>query len=67
LHSIGRKSRRLINKATEIVANYIDVEPEFIYWTSGASEGNSWVVNSAIKSAQLKYFEVVLTTYYLVI
>ncbi len=54
LHSIGRKSRRLINKATEIIANYIDVEPEFIYWTSGASEGNSWVVHSAIKSAQLK-------------
>ncbi len=54
LHSSGRSARRLINQATENAAAFLDIDAEFIYWTSGASEANSWAVHSAVEYARSK-------------
>lgn len=54
LHKIGRRSRKLINEATEAVASFIDCDAEFIYWTSGATEANSWALYSAARYAKFK-------------
>ncbi|MEW6055901.1 MAG: cysteine desulfurase family protein [Bdellovibrionota bacterium] len=51
LHKLGRKSRRFINDASEAVARYLNCDPEFIYWTSGASEANSWALHSGMRHA----------------
>ncbi len=52
LHFFGRKSRRLINEATEFVAKFVNADPAFCYWTSGASEANTWVLHSAVLRAK---------------
>lgn len=54
LHTAGRASRRLINDATESAAAFVDCDAEFIYWTSGASEANSWALHSAFETALYK-------------
>ena len=54
LHKSGRRARRQINESTESVARHLGCLHHEIYWTSGASEGNSWVVHSAIDFARHK-------------
>ncbi len=54
LHKAGRKSRRLINETQDNLAKLIGCESEFIYWTSGASEANSWAIHSACQVALAK-------------
>ncbi len=51
LHEVGRRSRRLINEASECAAAFVDCDPENVYWTSGASESNSWALHSAVQAA----------------
>lgn len=42
----------MIAEATDSVAAIIDCVPNAIVWTSGASEANSWVLQSIIKKAR---------------
>ncbi|MGE4233146.1 MAG: cysteine desulfurase family protein [Bacteriovoracia bacterium] len=51
LHRPGRKGRKIINQTTDLVANFLNVDAEFLYWTSGASEANSFALNSAYEFA----------------
>lgn len=44
-HELGRKSRILIEDARERIAKCINAEPNEIYFTSGGSEANTWVLN----------------------
>lgn len=46
LYSFGIKSKRAIERAREQVAKAINAEPDEIYFTSGATESNNWVLNS---------------------
>ena len=46
LHSLGRKSRQAIEHAREQVAKSINAEPNQIFFTSGSTEGNNWVINN---------------------
>ena len=43
-HEFGRQARVLIEDARARIAKCINAEPEEIYFTSGGSEANSWVV-----------------------
>ena len=45
-HELGRQARVLIEDARERIAKCINAEPEEIYFTSGGSEANTWVVNN---------------------
>ena len=51
LHQFGRQSRRLISEATAGVARFIHCDEDQIYWTSGASEANTWALHSAAAQA----------------
>jgi cysteine desulfurase len=44
-HELGRKSRVLIEEARAKIAKCINAEPEEIYFTSGGSEANTWVLS----------------------
>lgn len=43
-HELGRQARVLIEDARERIARCINAEPEEIYFTSGGSEANTWVL-----------------------
>ena len=46
LHSLGRKSRQAIEYARERVAKSINAEPNQIFFTSGSTEGNNWIISN---------------------
>ena len=46
LYSLGRKSKRAIEIARSQVAKTINAEPEQIFFTSGATESNNWIVSN---------------------
>jgi cysteine desulfurase len=45
-HELGRQARILIEDARERIAKCINAEPDEIYFTSGGSESNTWVVSN---------------------
>lgn len=45
-HELGRQARVLIEDARERIAKCINAEPDEIYFTSGGSEANTWVINN---------------------
>lgn len=51
LHKLGVQAKCLIDAATEQIANILQIKPNEIIYTSGASEAN----NTAIKGICLKY------------
>ena len=46
LHSLGRKSRQAIEHAREQVATAINAEPNQIFFTSGSTESNNWIISN---------------------
>jgi cysteine desulfurase len=52
LHARGRASRRHLNDAAEKIGRFLDCDSDFVFWTSGASEANSWALHSAVLYAR---------------
>ncbi|MBI3557329.1 MAG: aminotransferase class V-fold PLP-dependent enzyme, partial [Deltaproteobacteria bacterium] len=52
LHQYGRQSRRLVSEATAGIAHLLHCKDDQIYWTSGASEANTWALSSAAQRAR---------------
>ena len=46
-YSFARKSKQALKKAREIIADCINANPEEIYFTSGGSEGDNWVIKGS--------------------
>lgn len=46
LHSLGCKSRQAIEHAREQVAKSINAEPSQIFFTSGSTESNNWIISN---------------------
>lgn len=46
LHSLGRKSRQAIEHAREQVVKSINAEPNQIFFTSGSTESNNWIISN---------------------
>ena len=44
IYSFGRNAKAIIDTAKDVLASCINAEPEEIFFTSGASEGNSWAL-----------------------
>lgn len=44
LHDLGNQAHRLLQRAREQVADYLSVSPKEIFFTSGGTEGNNWVI-----------------------
>ncbi len=50
IHSFGRKTRVAIEEVREITADFINAKPAEIYFTSGGTESNNFVVFGIAKS-----------------
>lgn len=51
LHKAGRDAKRLITQSRESIAAYLGCGVDELVFTSGASEGNSWILSSAARVA----------------
>ena len=49
IHSMGRTPRDACNKARQTLASIIGAHPDEIYFTSGGTESDNWVLNSAAR------------------
>lgn len=45
-YSLGRKMKKAIREAREIIAECIGAEPEDIYFTSGGTESDNWAIKN---------------------
>lgn len=50
IHSFGRKVRVAIEEAREIVADFINANPSEIYFTSGGTEANNFIIGGIAKA-----------------
>lgn len=50
IHSFGRKARVAIEEAREIIAEFINAKPGEIYFTSGGTEANNFVIKGISKA-----------------
>lgn len=50
-----------IEKCRQKIAKLINCEPEEIYFTSGASEANSWAIDGFLKAQNNEYYRVIAT------
>ncbi|MDO5026951.1 MAG: cysteine desulfurase family protein [Tissierellia bacterium] len=48
-HTYGRRARRILEEAREVIAKSINAKPSQIIFTSGASESNNTVINAFAK------------------
>jgi cysteine desulfurase len=53
-HSIGRSAKSLIESARKTVAKYLNVTPAEIIFTSGGTEADNLVINSAVRDLGVK-------------
>lgn len=54
VHSFGRDSMALIDKAREQVAKAINAHSNEVYFTSGGTEANNWAIIGAVKANRSK-------------
>ncbi len=54
IHSFGRKARVAIEESREIIANFINADPSEIYFTSGGTEANNFIINGITKTEFLE-------------
>lgn len=47
-YSFARQTKKALQEARETIASCIGAKPSEIYFTSGGSESNNWVINGAI-------------------
>lgn len=53
-HRLGRASRRLLDQARAAVAGALGGHEKEIFFTSGATEGNRWLVDAVLATGNLK-------------
>ena len=53
--------RQEIEECREKIAQLINCDPEEIYFTSGASESNSWAIDGFVKAQTRDYYRVIAT------
>jgi len=51
IHSMGKGPRDACNSARQVLANIIGADPSEIYFTSGGTESDNWVLNSVARKS----------------
>lgn len=54
LHQIGYKARKAVEEARVTIAKIINADPDEIYFTSGATEANNWVLKGVVAASPIK-------------
>ncbi|GMX58919.1 MAG: cysteine desulfurase NifS [Candidatus Microsyncoccus archaeolyticus] len=54
LHSFGREALKGVEEARGKIARFFNCEKEEIYFTSGATESNNWVIKGVVKASKEK-------------
>ncbi|KJD33165.1 cysteine desulfurase [Tamlana nanhaiensis] len=54
-HGFGRSSKVLLEKSRKTIAKYLNVESGEIIFTSGGTEANNLILQSAVKDLQVKH------------
>ncbi|MAW94590.1 MULTISPECIES: cysteine desulfurase family protein [unclassified Leeuwenhoekiella] len=54
-HSVGRKAKSIIEQARKTIANYLHVSPAEIIFTSGGTEADNLIINSAVRDLDVKH------------
>ena len=54
LHLVGYAAREAVEKARASVAKIINADPDEIYFTSGATEANNWVIKGIVSASPVK-------------
>ncbi len=49
-YSFSRQAKRILHQARETIANCLNAQPEEIYFTSGGTESNNWVLKMSLLS-----------------
>ena len=63
LYSKATQVHTKIKEATKLIASSIDATPDTIFFTSGATESNNWVLQGFVRQALLDGYEpIVITT-----
>ncbi len=53
-HSAGSDANEAINKTREDIARFLNAEPEEIYFTSGSTEANNWILKGIVEKSDIK-------------
>lgn len=62
LHSLGTQANRLLQESRKQIASLINVEPKEIYFTSGGTEGNNWVLKGTAIEKQVFGKHIIIST-----
>lgn len=54
LHQVGYAARKAIEEARVKVAKIINADPDEIYFTSGATEANNWILKGIVAASPVK-------------
>ncbi|MCM1403931.1 MAG: cysteine desulfurase [Prevotella sp.] len=54
LHQVGYVAREAIENARDSIAKIINADPDEIYFTSGATEANNWVLKGIVAASPIK-------------
>lgn len=52
LHSFGREALKAVEEARNKIARFFNAENQEIYFTSGATESNNWVIKGVVKASK---------------
>ena len=52
LHSFGREALKAVEEARNKIARFFNAESQEIYFTSGATESNNWVIKGVVKASK---------------
>lgn len=56
IHSLGRKTKTLVENARKEIANYLEVKPGEIFFTSGGTEADNMVLSRAFYDLGVNHF-----------
>ena len=54
LHHVGLDAKAAIENARASVAKMINADPDEIYFTSGATEANNWILKGIVEASEIK-------------